>query len=93
MSVVSERAARVELALEGGHSFDARLFPLPEWFIGRRRCFLALLPEDVKVQGQVIAYDANGSVLQRGFIGDKGEPSGPTAEIDAAWRSLFPGTP
>jgi hypothetical protein len=86
--LASTRVARVEYLHADGRVFEGDLYPIPDRFIGPASALLIFVPGDVPIDGEVVAYDASGTVLQRQELSRDGEPAGPTAEIDAVWKSL-----
>lgn len=85
--LASTRVARVEYLHADGRVFEGALYPIPDRFIGPASALLIFVPGDVPIDGEVLAYDASGTVLQRQEL-SSGEVAGPTAEIDAVWKSL-----
>jgi hypothetical protein len=78
---VFEAASGVEI--EGG------VYPVPDETLGIPRVALVIVPSDVPLEGDLVAFDNDGDELGRELITqDQGEPPGPTPEIDAVWTLL-----
>jgi hypothetical protein len=71
-----------------GDQIEGQVFPIPDESLGVPKVALVLVPHDVAVEGDLVGYDADGNEIGREFVGEVGEPSGPTPEIDAAWNLL-----
>jgi hypothetical protein len=84
----SELLDRVVFEAISGVQIDGKVFPVPDESLGIPKVALVLVPHDVPVEGNLVAYDADGNEIGREFVGDLGEPPGPTPEIDAVWRNL-----
>jgi hypothetical protein len=68
---------------------EGQLFPIPDERLGIPNVALVLVPEDVPLEGTIIAYDADGNEIGRERVTMlMHEPAGPTPEIDAVWQSL-----
>jgi hypothetical protein len=87
--LASTRVARVEFVNDDGRAFEGALYPIPDRFIGPANALLFLVPGDMTIDGEVVAYDGGGSVIDRQALSTGlGEPVGSTPEIDAVWKAL-----
>ena len=87
-AIGSDALDRVVFEAKSGEVIEGLVFPIPDESLGVPKVALVLVPSDVAVQGDLVGYDADGNEIGREFVGDVGEPSGPTPEIDAVWRNL-----
>jgi hypothetical protein len=79
---------RVVFEAISGDVIDGQVFPIPDESLGVPKVALVLVPRGVPVEGDLVGYDAAGNEIGREFVGDVGEPTGPTPEIDAVWNLL-----
>ena len=88
--LASTRVTHVEYVHGDGAVFGGALYPMPERFIGPAQALLIFVPGNVLIDGEVVAYDASGAVLERQELSSSfgGEAPGPTPEIDAVWKAL-----
>lgn len=84
----SEALDRVVFEAASGELIEGQVFPIPDESLGVPKIALVLVPSDVPLEGDLVGYDTDGNEIGREFVGDVGEPSGPTPEIDAAWNLL-----
>jgi hypothetical protein len=87
-AIGSDALDRVVFEAASGEEIAGQVFPIPDESLGVPKVALVLLPSSVPVEGDLVAYDADGNEIGREFVGDIGEPAGPTPEIDAAWNLL-----
>jgi hypothetical protein len=87
-AIGSDLLDRVMFEAVSGDVIDGQVFPIPDESLGVPKVALVLVPRDVPVEGDLVGYDADGNEIGREFVGEVGEPSGPTPEIDAVWRNL-----
>lgn len=88
-ALASEAVTRVVFEAATGMLIEGQLFPIPDESLGIPKVALVLVPHDVPLEGDLVAYDVAGNELGREPIsGDPGEPPAPTAEIAAAWTLL-----
>ena len=79
-AVASEAVTRVVFEAAGGMQIEGQLFPVPDESLGVPKVALVIVPHDVPLEGDLVAYDTNGDELGREPISnDVGEPPGPTA--------------
>jgi hypothetical protein len=79
--VVFEAASGVEI--EGG------VYPVPDATLDIPQVALVIVPSELPLEGDLVAFDDDGNELGRELITeDQGEPPGPTPEIDAVWTLL-----
>jgi hypothetical protein len=79
---------RVVFNPQSGDLVEGQVFVVPEERLGIAKVTVIIVPEDVPLRGTLLAFDGQGNEIGREFIGDEGEPVGPTPEIDAVWWSL-----
>jgi hypothetical protein len=84
----SDLLDRVVFEAISGEVIDGQVFPIPDESLGVPKVALVLVPHGVPVEGDLVGYDAAGNEIGREFVGDVGEPPGPTPEIDAVWNLL-----
>lgn len=87
-ALASDAVARIEFEASSGERIQGGLYPVPEASLGIPQVGLVIVPKDVKLEGQLVAYDASGEELAREDVGNDPEPAGPTTEIDVVWRRL-----
>jgi hypothetical protein len=87
-AIGSDALDRVVFEAASGDQIEGQVFPIPDESLGVPKVALVLVPHDVAVEGDLVGYDADGNEIGREFVGEVGEPSGPTPEIDAAWNLL-----
>jgi hypothetical protein len=88
-ALASEIVVRVVFETANGDRIEGQVFPVPDESLGIPKVALVLVPEDVALEGHLVAYDADGNELGRELVTtDFSEPAGPTPEIDAVWQSL-----
>jgi hypothetical protein len=62
--IASDRVSRVELRLDGGHTYDGELYPIRPGSIDAEQAFLFLVPDEGPMAGTIVALDTSGEVLQ-----------------------------
>ena len=87
-ALASDEVDRVEFQASNGTTVDGSLYAVPDESLGIPQVALVIVPSDVQLIGDLVAYDAEGNELGREFVGETGEPAGPTPEIDAVWSLL-----
>jgi hypothetical protein len=87
-ALASEAVTSVVFEAEDGTTVEGGLYPVPDESLGIPQVALVIVPSDVPLRGDVVAYDKDGQELGREFVGETGEPKGPTPEIDAVWTLL-----
>jgi hypothetical protein len=87
-ALASDAVSRVEFQASNGTTLDGLLYPVPDASLGVPQVALVLVPSDVPLTGDLVAFDTDGNEVGREFVGDLGEPKGPTPEIDAVWNLL-----
>ncbi|MGH2671608.1 MAG: hypothetical protein ACRDHC_01370, partial [Actinomycetota bacterium] len=87
-AIGSDLLDRVVFEAVSGEVIDGQVFPIPDESLGVPKVALVLVPRGVPVEGDLVGYDAAGNEIGREFVGDVGEPPGPTPEIDAVWNLL-----
>jgi hypothetical protein len=87
-AIGSDVLDRVVFEAASGEQIEGQVFPIPDESLGVPKVALVLVPSDVALEGDLVGYDADGNEIGREFVGEVGEPSGPTPEIDAVWRNL-----
>ena len=87
-AIGSDVLDRVVFEAASGEQIEGQVFPIPDASLGVPKVGLVLVPGDVPLEGDLVGYDADGNEIGREFVGDIGEPPGPTPEIDAAWNLL-----
>jgi hypothetical protein len=63
--VASDRVSTVELRLDDGTLHEGELYPVPSGTIDAEQAYLILVPVEGPMKGTLLAFDANGEVLQR----------------------------
>jgi hypothetical protein len=71
-----------------GTTVEGTLYSVPDESLGIPQVALVIVPSDVRLEGDLVAFGASGDELGREFVGEIGEPAGPTPEIDAVWNLL-----
>jgi hypothetical protein len=87
-ALASENVERVVFEAVSGDTIEGQVFAVPDETLGIPKIALVIVPRRVPIEGTVIGYDVEGNELGRAFVGDIGEPPGPTADIDAVWTLL-----
>lgn len=87
-ALASENVERVVFESVSGDTIEGQVFAVPDEMLGIPKIALVIVPTRVPIKGTVIGYDVEGGELGRAFVGDIGEPPGPTADIDAVWTLL-----
>ena len=87
-ALASEAVARIEFQTAGGERIEGDVYPVPDASLGIPQVGLVIVPSAIALEGQLVAYDANGAELGRQDVGDNPEPAGPTTEIDVVWERL-----
>lgn len=87
-ALASDAVTRVEFQTSNGTTVDGSLYAVPDASLGIPQVALVLVPSDMPLLGDVVAFDVDGDELGREFVGEMGEPAGPTPEIDAVWNLL-----
>ena len=87
-ALASDLVARVVFEVVDGSTIEGALYPVPDDSIGIPQVGLVIVPEDVPLKGELVAYDSDGNEIGREFVGETPEPAGPTPEIDAVWNLL-----
>jgi hypothetical protein len=68
LALASIRVSRVALVTNDGALIEGHLFPIPERIIGPAQVVLVLVPPNVSVNGDLIAFDIQGEELARRAI-------------------------
>lgn len=88
-ALASARVTRVVFEASSGQLIEGRLFGIPDESLGIPNVALVIVPAGTSPEGELVAYDGEGTELGREVVGGAiGEPPGPSAEIDAAWTLL-----
>ena len=87
-ALASDAVARIEFEGSGGERIEGGLYPVPDPSLRIPQIGLVIVPSNVSLNGQLVAYDANGAEIGREDVGDNPEPAGPTNEIDVVWERL-----
>jgi hypothetical protein len=87
-ALASDAVTRVVFEPANGDPIEGALYPVPDESLRVPQVALVIVPSDVRVEGDLVGYDAQGHELGREFVGEIGEPAGPTPEIDAVWNLL-----
>jgi hypothetical protein len=87
-ALASEAVTRLEFEAATGERIEGGLYAVPDASLGIPQIGLVIVPSDVALEGQLVAYDASGDELAREDVGDTPEPAGPTTEIDIVWDRL-----
>lgn len=87
-AIGSDALASVAFEAIDGTRVEGAVYDMPPNEEGIPKAALALVPEDVPLVGTLIGYDAAGAEIGRAPLGDRGEPPGPTPEIDEVWTLL-----
>jgi hypothetical protein len=87
-ALASEVVVRVVFEAASGERIEGVLYPVPDASLRIPQVGLVLVPSAVKLEGQLVAYDANGVELAREDVGENPDPAGPTTEIDVVWTRL-----
>jgi hypothetical protein len=87
-ALASDAVTRVEFEPANGDPIEGALFTVPDESLRVPQVALVIVPSDVHLEGDLVAYDAEGHEIGREFVGEIGEPPGPTPEIDAVWNLL-----
>jgi hypothetical protein len=87
-ALASDAVVRLEFEASDGTSIGGDLYPVPDASLGIPQIGLVLVPPAVLLEGDLVAYDADGREVGRESVGETGEPPGPTPEIDAVWNLL-----
>jgi hypothetical protein len=90
-AIGSDALDRVVFEAASGEEIAGQVFSMPDESLGVPKVALVLVPRGVPVEGNLVAYDADGNEIGREFVGEFGEPPGPTPEIDAVWILLRQG--
>ena len=85
-ALASDLVARVVFEVVDGSTIEGALYPVPDDSIGIPQVGLVIVPEDVPLEGELVAYDSDGNEIGREFVGETPEPAGPTP------RSMRSGT-
>jgi hypothetical protein len=86
--LASDVVAQVAFEAADGTTVDGALYPVPDDAVEIPQVGLVIVPKDVPPEGEVVGYDADGNEVGREFVGETGEPAGPTPEIDVVWTRL-----
>ena len=88
-ALASEAVTRLEFEAASGERIEGALYPVPDASLGIPQIGLVIVPSDVALEGQLVAYDVSGDELAReDVVRDSPEPAGPTTEIDIVWDRL-----
>ncbi len=87
-ALASEAVRRIVFEAATGERIEGGLYPVPDASLGIPQVGLVIVPSDVTLEGQLVAYGASGDELAREDVGDNPEPAGPTTEIDIVWDRL-----
>lgn len=88
-ALASEAVTRIEFEAAGGERIEGALYAVPDASLGIPQVGLVIVPHDVPLEGQLVAYGADGDEIAREDItSDTSEPPGPTTEIDVVWERL-----
>ena len=88
-ALASEAVTRVVFEAASGVEIEGGVYPVPDETLGIPRVALVIVPSDVPLEGDLLAFGADGDELGRESITeDPGEPPGPSPEIDAVWTLL-----
>lgn len=87
-ALASDAVTRVVFEAANGDPIEGALYPVPDESLRVPQVALVIVPSEVQLEGDLVGYDAEGHELGREFVGETGEPAGPTAEIDAVWNLL-----
>jgi hypothetical protein len=87
----SNALERVVFEAASGEVIEGEVFEVPDETLGVPKVALVIVPEGVRLEGNLFAFDDEANELGHEFVGDLGEPVGPTADIDAVWTLLRDG--
>jgi hypothetical protein len=87
-ALASEAIKRIVFEAATGERIEGGLYPVPDASLGIPQVGLVIVPSDVTLEGQLVAYGASGDELAREDVGDNPEPAAPTTEIDIVWDRL-----
>jgi len=88
-ALASEAVTRVLFEAASGVEIEGGVYPVPDETLGIPRVALVIVPSDVPLEGELVAFGDGGNELGRELITqDQGEPPGPTPEIDEVWTPL-----
>jgi hypothetical protein len=87
-ALASEAVRRIVFEAATGERIEGGLYPVPDASLGIPQVGLVIVPSDVTLEGQLVAYGKSGDELAREDVGDNPEPAGPTTEIDVVWERL-----
>jgi hypothetical protein len=87
-ALASDAVTRVVFEASSGTTVEGTLYSVPDESLGIPQVALVIVPSDVPLEGDLVAFGASGDELGREFVGEIGEPAGPTPEIDAVWNLL-----
>ena len=87
-ALASDAVARIEFEASSGERIEGGVYPVPDASLGIPQVGLVIVPSSVRLEGQLVAYDAKGVQIGREDVGNNPEPAGPTTEIDVVWTRL-----
>jgi hypothetical protein len=88
-ALASEAVTRIEFEAASGERIEGELYAVPDDSLGIPQVGLVIVPHDVALEGQLIAYGPGAEEITREDItNDTPEPPGPTTEIDVVWTRL-----
>lgn len=87
-ALASQAVRRIVFVAATGERIEGGLYPVPDASLGIPQVGLVIVPSDVTLEGQLVAYGAGDDELAREDVGDNPEPAGPTTEIDIVWDRL-----
>jgi hypothetical protein len=88
-ALASDSVTRVAFEAADGTTLEGQLFPVPDESLGIPQVALVIVPHDVPLQGDLVAYDAAGNELGREPISmDMGEGAASDPSVNAAWSLL-----
>lgn len=88
-ALASEAVTRVVFEAASGVEIEGSVYPVTDETLGIPQVALVIVPSDVPLEGDLVAFDADGNELGRELItASIVEPPGPTPEIDEVWTLL-----
>jgi hypothetical protein len=87
-ALASDAVTRVVFEASDGTIVEGGLYVVPDESLRIPQVGLVIVPSNMQLEGQLVAYDVSGVELGREDVGDDPEPAGPTTEIDVIWERL-----
>jgi hypothetical protein len=71
-ALASDVVAQVVFESADGSTVEGGVYPVPDASIGVPQVVLVIVPKDVALEGNLVAYDADGNEVGREFVGEPG---------------------